>query len=131
MIRRGETTTDAAYILREMFIGDDPDRLESLRGERENLYRAGQIYGARRRAGPSHAEVAERAATTQSVISRLEDAGCNGYSLNMLHRNARALNCKLQVNFVPQQTRRSPTKRTLTSYGLPGNRERFEHVEST
>ena len=95
-------TTDAAKILHALYIKDDPERLESLQREREKAYTAGQIYDMRTRAGLSQAELAQRVGTTQSVISRLEDADYEGHSLNMLRRIAGALNCRLEVRFVPE-----------------------------
>jgi len=95
-------TTDTVKILHARYIKDDPERLESLQREREKAYIAGQIYELRTRAGLSQAELAERVGTTQSVISRLEDADYEGHSLNMLRRIAKALNCRIDVRFVPE-----------------------------
>jgi len=96
-------TTDIVKILHARYIKDDPERLESLQREREKAYIAGQISDMRTHAGLSQAELAERVGTTQSVISRLEDADYEGHSLNMLRRIARALNCRLEVHFVPEK----------------------------
>jgi ribosome-binding protein aMBF1 (putative translation factor) len=95
-------TTDIVKILHARYIKEDPEQLESLQREREKAYIAGQIYDMRTRAGLSQAELAERVGTTQSVISRLEDADYEGHSLNMLRRIARALNCRLEVHLVPE-----------------------------
>jgi len=103
-------TTDLVKILHARYIKDDPERLESLQRERERAYIAGQIYDMRTRAGLSQAELAERVGTTQSVISRLEDADYEGHSLNMLRRIARALNCRLEVQFVPERKKASTAK---------------------
>jgi ribosome-binding protein aMBF1 (putative translation factor) len=97
-------TTDTVKILHARYIKDDPERLESLQREREKAYIAGQIYELRTRAGLSQAELAERVGTTQSVISRLEDADYEGHSLNMLRRIAKALNCRLELRFVPERS---------------------------
>jgi predicted transcriptional regulator len=103
MARRPTTTTDAVKILHDRYIGKDPKRLESLRKEREKVYLAGQIYDLRTRASLSQAELAKLVGTTQSVISRLEDADYDGHSLNMLRRMARALNCRLEVRFIAEK----------------------------
>lgn len=100
-------TTDTVKILHARYIKDNPERLESLQKEREKAYIAGQIYELRTRAGLSQAELAERVGTTQSVISRLEDADYEGHSLNMLRRIARALNCRLELRFVPDEKTRA------------------------
>jgi ribosome-binding protein aMBF1 (putative translation factor) len=103
-------TTDIVKILHARYIKDDPEQVESLQREREKAYIAGQIYDMRTRAGLSQAELAERVGTTQSVISRLEDADYEGHSLTMLRRIARALNCRLEVNFVPEKKKMSVAK---------------------
>lgn len=103
-------TTEIVKILHARYIKGDPERLESLQQEREKAYIAGQIYDMRTRAGLSQAELAERVGTTQSVISRLEDADYRGHSLNMLRRIARALNCRLEVNLVPERKKASAAK---------------------
>jgi DNA-binding XRE family transcriptional regulator len=94
-------TTDAVEILHSLFIKDDPKRLAALERERQKLQIAGQIYELRTRAKLSQAELARMVGTTQSVISRLEDADYEGHSLNMLRRIAKALNCRLELRFVP------------------------------
>ncbi len=102
MKKKNKTTTDAVKILHKTFIKDDPKRLASLQKEREKLNIAGQIYNLRTQAGLSQAQLAKLIGTTQSVISRLEDADYNGHSLNMLQRIASALHYKVQVRLVPE-----------------------------
>ena len=41
--------------------------------------------------------------TTQSVISRLEDAGYSGHTLSMLDRIATVLHYRVVVRLVPEQ----------------------------
>jgi len=101
---RKKTTTDAVEILHKTFIKDDPDRLASVRHEREKLDIAGQVYQLRTEAGLSQIQLAKLVGTTQSVISRLEDADYNGHSLNMLRRIAAAMHCTLEVRLVPEKT---------------------------
>jgi len=103
MSKKNKTTTDAVEILHKTFIKDDPRRLASLEREHEKLRIAGQIYTLRTRAGLSQAQLAKLVGTTQSVISRLEDADYDGHSLNMLRRIARALNCRIEVHFVAEK----------------------------
>jgi len=74
MSKRKRATTDAVKILHKTFIKNDPKRLASLEREREKLQIAGQIYNLRTQAGLSQAQLAKLVGTTQSVISRLEDA---------------------------------------------------------
>jgi predicted XRE-type DNA-binding protein len=100
MSSKAKTTTDGVKILHRLFIKDDPERLAALEGERQKLEIAGQIHELRTQAGLSQAKLAERVGTTQSVISRLEDADYNGHSLNMLRRVAKALGCRIEVRLV-------------------------------
>ena len=98
-----KTTTNAVKILHNRYIKNDPKRLASLEEEREKLKIAGQIYDLRTQAGPSQAQLAKLVGTTQSVISRLEDADYSGHSFNMLRRIASALHCKVEVRLVPEK----------------------------
>ena len=66
-----------------------------------NAYVAQLIYDARTEAGLSQKELAEMIGTTQSVISRLEDADYEGHSLSMLSRIARVLNREVKIDLIP------------------------------
>jgi ribosome-binding protein aMBF1 (putative translation factor) len=94
-----EQTSDAMTILRRRYVGDDPTRKASLEQERTHAKIARQIFELRTRAGLSQRELAERVQTTQSVISRLEDADYEGHSLSMLQRIAEVLGARLDVDF--------------------------------
>jgi transcriptional regulator with XRE-family HTH domain len=94
-------TTNAADILRRRYVKDDPERKASLREERVNAEVAQLIHDLRTQAGLSQKELADAIGTTQSVISRLEDADYNGHSLTMLNRIASALNQRLTVTMTP------------------------------
>jgi len=89
---------DAVEILHRRYIGDDADRKASLQEERVNAEVARMIYELRKEAGLKQKDLAELIGTTQSVISRLEDADYNGHSLSMLSRIAKALNRRLAVS---------------------------------
>lgn len=88
---------DAIKILHNRYIKGDAVREASLEKERVNAQVARTIYELRKDAGLSQGELAELVETTQSVISRLEDADYDGHSLSMLQRIAKALNCRLSV----------------------------------
>lgn len=90
-------TTDALDILRGRYIGDDPDRLLSVEEERLHAKVARQIHDLRTRAGVSQAELARKIGTTQSAVSRLENADYKGHSLGMLRCVAEALGGKVDV----------------------------------
>jgi transcriptional regulator with XRE-family HTH domain len=83
-------TDDAVSILHKRYVKDDPGRKEALEQERSNAEIAFLVYDLRRQAGLTQRELAELVGTTQSVISRLEDADYDGHSLSMLRRIAAA-----------------------------------------
>jgi transcriptional regulator with XRE-family HTH domain len=92
-----EKTQEAVGILHGRYVKDDPERKASLQEERVNAEVARLIYEMRVAAGLSQQQLADLIGTTQSVISRLEDADYEGRSLSMLERIATALNQKLTV----------------------------------
>ncbi len=95
-------TSSAVRILHKRYIKDDPKRLKSLKIEREKADIAEQIYDLRTQAGLSQKQLAEKIGTTQSVISRLEDADYNGHSIQMLERIADALHYRVEIRLVPE-----------------------------
>ncbi len=96
-------TSNAVRILHRRYVGEDAQRKASLERERVNAEVARTIYELREQAGLSQKELAERVDTTQSVISRLEDADYDGHSLTMLNRIAKALNQQVQVVMQPKE----------------------------
>lgn len=92
-----EKTSDALSILHGRYIKDRPERKESVQAERVNAEVARMIYDLRKQAGLSQQELADLIETTQSVISRLEDADYEGHSLSMLSRIAGALGHRVTV----------------------------------
>ena len=90
----------AAKILRDRYIGDDPGRKASLEAERLNAQVARTIFQMRAESGMTQKQLADLIGTTQSVISRLEDADYEGHSLSMVSRIAEALERKLKVQLV-------------------------------
>jgi len=96
-------TSNAVRILHRRYVGEDLQRKASLEQERVNAEVARTIFELRQQAGLSQKELAERVQTTQSVISRLEDADYEGHSLSMLNRIATALNQHLQVVMRPKR----------------------------
>jgi predicted transcriptional regulator len=97
-----KATTDAVQILHKRYIRGNKKRQASLDRERQNLGIAEQVYELRMQAGLTQKELAQLVGTTQSVISRLEDADYNGHSLAMLNKIATAMHKKVQVRFVPE-----------------------------
>lgn len=102
-----KTTTDALKILAQM-TGKDADLQRLFEEEVAGREVAHKIYQLRRQAGLSQAELARRVGTTQSVISRLEDADYEGHSLAMLNRIAAAVERRVEIRFVPYKHRLQP-----------------------
>ncbi len=101
-----EKTSDAVRILRNRYVKDDPQRTASVEAERVNAQVARMIHDLRNDAGLTQEELAELVGTTQSVISRLEDADYDGHSLSMLNRIAEALKQKMTVVMTPLDRRK-------------------------
>jgi ribosome-binding protein aMBF1 (putative translation factor) len=88
--------------------GDDPKLRVAIRKQTRNVVIGEMIYAARVAAGLSQTQLAKLVKTTQSVISRLEDADYEGHTLSMLQRIADALHCRLEVRLVlPKSRKRS------------------------
>jgi transcriptional regulator with XRE-family HTH domain len=102
-MRKARKQSNAVRILHRRYIGEDIKRRSSLERERVNAEVARTIYELREQAGLSQKELADRVETTQSVISRLEDADYNGHSLSMLNRIAKALNRQVRVEMRPAE----------------------------
>jgi ribosome-binding protein aMBF1 (putative translation factor) len=83
-------TSDAVDIL-AMHMKDVPNLQQMLAEERERSTAACVIYNARTAAGLTQQQLADLVGTTQSVISRLEDADYEGHTFHMLQRIAAAL----------------------------------------
>ena len=88
--------------------GKDPEMRRRYEEELANREVASRIYRLREEAGISQAELARRVGTTQSVISRLEDADYEGHSLAMLNRIAAAVERRVEIRFVPRKRRLQP-----------------------
>lgn len=97
-------TNDGMKIIDSM-IGDDTELQEMCEQASLNAHVAQLIYDARKSAGLSQKDLAEAIGTTQSVISRLEDADYEGHSLSMLSRIARVLNRAVRIDLVSITTR--------------------------
>lgn len=92
-------TTDGIKIIDNM-IGDDSQLREMCEQATVNARIAQLIYDVRTQEGLSQKELAEMIGTTQSVISRLEDADYDGHSLSMLSRIAMALHREVKIDLV-------------------------------
>jgi ribosome-binding protein aMBF1 (putative translation factor) len=97
-MKKEERKNDAVSILHRRYIGDDAERKAFLQEGRVNAKVARMIYDLRKESGLTQKELAAMIGTTQSVVSRLEDADYNGHSLSMLSKIAKALNRALTVS---------------------------------
>ena len=93
-------TSDALALVEEL-TGKSQEMADLVEQEQANLDIAREIYELRVKAKLSQTELARKVGTTQSVISRLEDADYDGHSLAMLRRIASALEKRVEIRFVP------------------------------
>ena len=93
-------TDKEGKILHDRYVGDDPKRKASLEEERLSAQVARTIYQMRVESGLTQKQLAELVGTTQSVISRLEDADYEGHSMSMVSRIAEALERQVRVQLV-------------------------------
>lgn len=84
---------------------NDPDYRKEYEGLEEEFALAATVSKARRRAGLSQAELAQRMKTTQSTIARLE-SGRGLPSTRTLDRFAKATGHRLRISFEPVRGRR-------------------------
>src|SRR5262245_31644060 len=106
MSKGKRTTSDGVAILDRRHFHGRPARLRSLAEATLNAQIAQEIYALRARARLTQRQLAELVGTTDSVISRLEDANYTGHSLKMLQRISAALHRRLEIHFVPLRARR-------------------------
>jgi ribosome-binding protein aMBF1 (putative translation factor) len=100
--QKHQKRTSDALALVDALTGRDLEMTELVEQERANLDIARKIHELRTKAGLSQAGLARKVGTTQSVISRLEDADYDGHSLDMLRRIAAALQNRVEIRFVPR-----------------------------
>ncbi len=106
MTKRHRTTSDGLAILDRRHFQGRPGRLRALAEAKLNAQIAQEIYALRTKARLTQKQLAALVGTTDSVISRLEDADYAGHSLKMLQRISAALNRRLEIHFVPLRARR-------------------------
>ncbi len=69
-----------------------------------------QITAARKRAGLSQKELADKLKTSQQQVSRLESPSYEGHSLRMLRRVAEAVGAEITIAFTPAASPRRAGK---------------------
>lgn len=92
-------TSNASRILARI-TGRKPEVSEAIEVHKLNANVAETILTARAKAGLTQGQLAKLVGTTQSVISRLEDADYDGHSLAMLRRIAEAMDHRVEVRLV-------------------------------
>jgi ribosome-binding protein aMBF1 (putative translation factor) len=95
-----KTKNLAEVIRREL--AANPDLAAAIEAERFGADVGSEIFEARRQAGLTQKELADRVGMHQSAIARIEDADYDGHSLKTLQRIASALGKRVQVAFVDQ-----------------------------
>jgi transcriptional regulator with XRE-family HTH domain len=83
------------------FVGDDPERVESVERACADLAVGVELNRLRTEAGLSTRALAALVGTKASVISRIEQADYEGHSLAMLRRVASALGRRVVISFPP------------------------------
>ena len=106
MSNRRRTTSDGLAILDRRHFHGRPARLKALASAGLNAQIAQEIYALRIGAKLTQKQLAMLVGTTDSAISRLEDADYAGHSLKMLQRISAALHRQLEIRFVPLRVRR-------------------------
>jgi ribosome-binding protein aMBF1 (putative translation factor) len=101
-------TTDAVDIVHRRYFEGKPEMMAMLEEELVNAELSRLVYDLRTGAKLTQAQLAKRVGTTQSVISRLEDADYEGHSLAMLRRIARAVGCVVEIQVRPSESVRPP-----------------------
>lgn len=119
-----EKTRDAVAILHGRYVKDDPQRKAAIEAERVNAEVARLIFNLRKEAGLTQGDLAQMLGTTQSVISRLEDAEYDGHSLTMLSRIAEALNQRLTVVMTAQEPAEAAVRRSFRLFVQMSRRAR-------
>ncbi len=101
--QKTQKRTSDALVLVETLTGKDREMANLVGQEHANLDIARRLCELRTKAKLSQAQLARKVGTTQSVISRLEDADYDGHSLDMLRRIASALEKRVEVRFLPSR----------------------------
>ena len=84
--------------LHERMMRDDPEYRREYEALEEEFVLIAAMLDARRKAGLSQAQVAERMGVKQPVVAKLE-GGKSNMSFDTLKRYAHATGCKVRVTF--------------------------------
>jgi ribosome-binding protein aMBF1 (putative translation factor) len=101
--QKAQKRTNDALALVEELTGKSQEMADLVEQEQANPDIARKIYELRTKGRLSQAGLERKVGTTQSVISRLEDADYDGHSLDMLRRIASALESRVEIRFLPNR----------------------------
>lgn len=104
-MREEKKTANAVKILHHRYIKDQPERKAAIQEERVNAQVAQLIYDLRKDAGLNQKQLADMIGTTQSAISRLEDADYEGHSLSMLEKITKVLNRRVKIETISENSK--------------------------
>ncbi len=100
MKRKKKTTTDALKIMDALW-GNEPGWKEGIERERQKFALGELIRHAREARGLTQQELADRVGTSQSHISRIEDANYDRLMVSTLQRIAFTLRQRVEVRLTP------------------------------
>lgn len=105
-MKKKKTTTDFGLFI-ESQVAKDAELQRDVCTAELHLEIASAVYELRESMGFSQSELAAKAGTQQSVISRIEDADYEGHSLNLLNRIAMACGKRLDIGFCSRSSSQS------------------------
>jgi len=106
-MKKKRTTTDALEVMDARF-GHLPGWKNGVQGERRKLAVGMLIRESREAQGLTQKQLAQRVGTSQSAISRIEDANYDKLMLETLYRIADALNLPLAINLGKRSAKLQP-----------------------
>ena len=109
MKKKKRTTTKALEIMDALW-GKEPGWKEGLEEERRKFAIGELIRQSREAQGLTQKQLAKRAKTSQSAISRIEDADYDGLKLETLERIAQALNMPLAIRLGKRSAQLQPVR---------------------
>ncbi len=107
------TTSDAVFMIRHQFIGDDPEMLRLYAEAQVTADIQQAVYDLREQAGLTQQQFAERVGVEPCVIDDLEEGDYDGDSMAMLLKIAVAFGKKCELRLV--EDRYSPNAPKATA----------------
>ena len=101
MPSKRKPTTDLIEIIDRRYYAGHPERQAELEKSRIHAQLAQEIYARRIKLGLTQAELAARAGTSVSAISRMESADYDGHSMNTFLKVMTALKRRVEFRTAP------------------------------